>query len=543
MAEKSLLDSIDVPAPCPQSWDAMRGGDKVRFCGNCEKDIHNLSAMTRGEIKKLLLQSKESVCIRMEKDADGKIKTLKKQFHQITRRMPIAAGILSASLTLSTFTQAQEEIIIETTSATVSSEKQDKKTQSQSIKDAQSAASISGTVSDINGSVIPNAQITLSKTKTAKVYKTKSNDEGFYEFKNLESGVYQLTAILDGFKKTVYQNIEVKNSGSLQLTIELESEGMTTVGLIAEMSPIIGTTESHLGTTVQSRQIETLPVSNRKMPVLGLCASGETKSADEKAARNLSQISFTIYDPNNKIISNETVELTNKRNKQEFTALTNQNGVARFNSIPHGRYDLTVSGNGFNESRQTIQIKESVEPNIEITLTVGSFTGEVAFDWSEIPLFRAIAQDDNDTVKQIIEKGFAANTKDESGETALHVAVQQGNMEIVRSLLDKGAKVKVKDKAKRTPLAMLFDSFEDDEKINREILRLLVSKGANINVRDEDSQTFLMLASEDGDLEKVRFLLDSGAKPNLKNDKGETAFDKTDSEEIKRLLIAHGSIH
>jgi hypothetical protein len=107
MAKKSLLDSIDVPAPCPQKWDEMIGGEKTRFCASCEKDIYNLSDMTRSEAKKLIFQSKEKVCIRLEKDADGKVQTLKKQLHKITRQAPIAAGVLSASLAFSAMTYAQ----------------------------------------------------------------------------------------------------------------------------------------------------------------------------------------------------------------------------------------------------------------------------------------------------------------------------------------------------------------------------------------------------------------------------------------------------
>lgn len=92
MAKKSRLDSISVPNPCAEDWNKMSGGDKARFCGICEKNVYNISAMTEREADKLLFKNKEKVCIRMEKDARGKVKTLKNQLHQITRQAPIAAG-------------------------------------------------------------------------------------------------------------------------------------------------------------------------------------------------------------------------------------------------------------------------------------------------------------------------------------------------------------------------------------------------------------------------------------------------------------------
>lgn len=253
MAKKSLLDLIDVPAPCPKSWDAMTGDNKARFCASCEKDVHNISGMTRSEVRKLLFQSNESVCIRMEKDADGKIKTLKRQFHQITRQIPMAAGILSASLTLSAVTSAQKK---------PPQPRVGKMAVSQSVKDAKAAASISGTVIDTQGAVIPNAQIVLRDTKSKATRKTKSNDEGFYEFKNVKTGVYDLEAELQYFKKFVRQKLAVKTDKNLELTITLEVENLTTVvGLLAEVPLIIEPSETKISDKIQTRRIEPLPVS------------------------------------------------------------------------------------------------------------------------------------------------------------------------------------------------------------------------------------------------------------------------------------------
>lgn len=384
MAKKDLLDSIDVPAPCSQSWDEMNGGEKTRFCSSCEKEIYNLSEMTRSEARKLIFQSKEKVCIRLERDADGTIQTLKNRFHKITRQAPIAAGVLSASLAFSALARAQGEAVVGTTSATVSAKRQDKKT---------------------------------------------------------------------------------------------------------------------------------------------------------------SQIFFTIYDVTGAVIADARVELTNQKSNEKFTISTNQEGVAQFNSIPRGQYAVKSFAAGFASSQLLIDVKAAVEPNVKITLNAGMI-GEVITVEYEIPLFFTIVQDDNETVKRLVNSGFDVKTKNERGETALHVAVQHGNLEIVRFLLEKGAKVSVKDKQKRAPLAMIFDSFGDDDKAAaREIIRLLVSNGANIDVRNDDDgdATLLMSAAEDDDVEAVRFLLELGANPNLKDEDGETAMRKTDSDEIRRLLKRYGA--
>lgn len=214
MAKKDLFDSIDVPAPCPQSWDAMIGDEKARFCGSCEKDIHNLSELTRYEVKKLLFQSEESVCVRMEKDADGRIKTLKKQIHQITRQMPMAAGILSASLTLSAVTQGQK----------IPQPRVGKMAISRPVEDTKSIASISGTVSDEQGAVIPNMQIILRNTKNKSVRRTTSNNDGFYEFKNTAPSVYEIRVEAgSGFLRHLRRNIKINGDKKLHLPIVLKA--------------------------------------------------------------------------------------------------------------------------------------------------------------------------------------------------------------------------------------------------------------------------------------------------------------------------------
>jgi hypothetical protein len=67
----SLLDDIRIASPCDASWDEMTGDDRVRFCGSCQKNIYNLSAMTRDEAETLLAEREGSICVRLYQRADG----------------------------------------------------------------------------------------------------------------------------------------------------------------------------------------------------------------------------------------------------------------------------------------------------------------------------------------------------------------------------------------------------------------------------------------------------------------------------------------
>ena len=70
-----LLDSLRVASPCNESWDDMIGDARTRFCGKCQKHVHNISELTREEAETFLQAATESVCIRMYQRADGTVLT------------------------------------------------------------------------------------------------------------------------------------------------------------------------------------------------------------------------------------------------------------------------------------------------------------------------------------------------------------------------------------------------------------------------------------------------------------------------------------
>lgn len=69
------LESIQVASPCDVSWEEMKGTDHVRFCGQCQKNVYNLSAMSRREADELIEQREGRMCIRLYKREDGTVLT------------------------------------------------------------------------------------------------------------------------------------------------------------------------------------------------------------------------------------------------------------------------------------------------------------------------------------------------------------------------------------------------------------------------------------------------------------------------------------
>src|SRR5215813_9711465 len=62
-------------------------------------------------------------------------------------------------------------------------------------------SSITGTVADSSGAVIPNAKVTVTNTATNLSYNASSNAAGVYNLLFLPIGEYNLTVEVPGFKK------------------------------------------------------------------------------------------------------------------------------------------------------------------------------------------------------------------------------------------------------------------------------------------------------------------------------------------------------
>ena len=70
-----LLSQVQVASPCTADWNAMKGDDFVRFCGECSKNVYNLSAVSADEAVNLIRQHEGNLCGRFFRRADGTVLT------------------------------------------------------------------------------------------------------------------------------------------------------------------------------------------------------------------------------------------------------------------------------------------------------------------------------------------------------------------------------------------------------------------------------------------------------------------------------------
>ncbi|MCW3058781.1 MAG: hypothetical protein JWQ02_602 [Capsulimonas sp.] len=69
------LQQIEIASPCHASWSEMDGEGAVRFCGQCRRNVYNLSEMTTAEAQALVTQTEGKLCVRFYKRKDGTMMT------------------------------------------------------------------------------------------------------------------------------------------------------------------------------------------------------------------------------------------------------------------------------------------------------------------------------------------------------------------------------------------------------------------------------------------------------------------------------------
>lgn len=111
-----------------------------------------------------------------------------------------------------------------------------------STANAQVTATLTGTIEDQSGGVIPGAQVTLTNEATKFSTVETSNGVGLYAFPSLTPGSYDIKASAKGFKATEVTGIvlnagDIRTVPALDLTVGAESQTVT-ISATSEMIPV-----------------------------------------------------------------------------------------------------------------------------------------------------------------------------------------------------------------------------------------------------------------------------------------------------------------
>jgi hypothetical protein len=153
---------------------------------------------------------------------------------------------------------------------------------------------ISGTVKDSQGGVVPGVTVTVTNTANQQSRTTVTDGSGFYTFPNLQPGRYDVSAELQGFKKANRTGVQLDAAGAISLEFALDPGALTEeVTVTAEAS--ILQTDVAVRKTVEAKDIELLSFNGRNpIGVPGLKAGVIGGSFNNFGAMSLSAGGFNI---------------------------------------------------------------------------------------------------------------------------------------------------------------------------------------------------------------------------------------------------------
>src|SRR5438067_1214122 len=86
--------------------------------------------------------------------------------------------------------------------------------------------SISGTIKDSSGSVIPGVALTVTNTALGTTFKTTTDARGYYSFPSLPVGRYDLVIDAPGFQSQKKTALGIDSDGALEVNVTLEVAGV-----------------------------------------------------------------------------------------------------------------------------------------------------------------------------------------------------------------------------------------------------------------------------------------------------------------------------
>jgi hypothetical protein len=139
------------------------------------------------------------------------------------------------------------------------------------------AGSLRGVVTDQNGAVVVDADVTARNTGTGVDTKSKSNAEGLYNFPNLLPGTYLVIVEKSGFKRQEFQGVNVIAGQVNTLDAILQTGQITeTVTVTASGAELVQKEQAQISNTFESRKVADLPsnIAGGGIDTLALLAPG-----------------------------------------------------------------------------------------------------------------------------------------------------------------------------------------------------------------------------------------------------------------------------
>ncbi len=142
------------------------------------------------------------------------------------------------------------------------------------------AATVTGTVKDPTGAVIPGAKVTVLHVETGRANQIVANAEGYYSTPPVNIGRYKIRVEMQGMKS--WEGEVILETGRTAVVDPVLNPGSVTETIeVTETIPLVSPTDPTDATTLDSERIKNLPINGRNLnTLLGSVTPGVEASED-----------------------------------------------------------------------------------------------------------------------------------------------------------------------------------------------------------------------------------------------------------------------
>lgn len=141
------------------------------------------------------------------------------------------------------------------------------------------SGTLTGTVTDPSGAVIPNATVTISDTQRGSSVTATTNGQGLFTRTQLANGTYNVTVTAQGFQSTQANNIVVDVDRETRINVTMPLGGAAqTVQVTANEAPILVTDRAEISMILPSSDLTDIPTLGQNVTQLELLAPGTVRN-------------------------------------------------------------------------------------------------------------------------------------------------------------------------------------------------------------------------------------------------------------------------
>jgi hypothetical protein len=111
-----------------------------------------------------------------------------------------------------------------------------------------------------------------------------------------------------------------------------------------------------------------------------------------------------VVDPNNAVVPNANVTITNPVTGYTRSATTDREGTFRFDNVPPNSYQLSISASGFSPATQSVNVRSSVPMSLRLALAVGQASETVTVTGGTADVLENVPSAHVDVDKSLIDR-------------------------------------------------------------------------------------------------------------------------------------------